>query len=323
MHKEGNSLISKTKPKKTWKEKLNGMSFRDNLELLLIALPGIVLLFVFNYMPMFGVVIAFKNFNPNLGIFKSQWNGFENFKFFFTSPDAFRVIRNTVLYALDFMFVVLIFSVILALMFYALTNRIALKTYNTIAILPNFLSMVLIAYIVYAILNPASGVLNKLLVSLGAKETIDWYSKPEAWPFILTIVKVWQSIGMQSIIYYAALMSIDEALFEAAKIDGASNLQQIWYISIPHLKAVMTIQIILAFGHIFSGDFGLFYQTTMDVGTLYPTTDIINTYVFRGLKQGHLAVSGAIGLVQSVLGLIMVVGVNKLVQKISPENALF
>ena len=165
--------------------------------------------------------------------------------------------------------------------------------------------------------------LNKFLALFGKTEMTDWYSKPEAWPFILTIVKVWQSVGMQSIIYYASLMSIDESLFEAAEIDGASKLQQIWYISIPHLVSIMTIQTILAFGSIFSGDFGLFYQTTMDVGTLYPTTDIINTYVFRGLKNGNMSVSGAIGLVQSVLGLVMVVAVNKVVQKISPENSLF
>ncbi len=304
------------------KQKKKG-TMRDNLEFLAIASPGILLLFLFNYLPMFGVIIAFKNFNPNLGILKSKWNGLENFKFFFTSPDAFRIIRNTVLYALDFMFVVLIFAVILALMFYALKSRAAIKTYNTIVILPNFLSMVLIAYIVYAFLNPVSGILNKFLAFCGKTEMTDWYSKPEAWPIILTIVKVWQSIGMQSIIYYASLMSIDESLFEAAEIDGASKMQQIWYISLPHLVPVMTIQTILAFGGIFSGDFGLFYQTTMNVGTLYPTTDIINTYVFRGLKNGNMSVSGAIGLVQSVLGLIMVVAVNKIVQKISPENSLF
>lgn len=296
---------------------------RETLEFLGIASPGIILLFLFNYLPMFGVIIAFKNYNPNLGIIGSKWNGLQNFKFFFTSPDAVRVIRNTVLYALDFMFVVLAFAVILALMFYALKNRIALKIYNTIAILPKFLSMVLIAYIVYAFLNPVSGILNKFLTLFGNDEMIDWYSKPGAWPFILTIVKVWQTVGMQSIIYYAALMSIDEALFEAASIDGATKLQQVWYISIPHLIPVMTIQTILAFGSIFSGDFGLFYQTTMDVGTLYPTTDIINTYVFRGLKNGNMLVSGAIGLVQSVLGLIMVIIVNTVVKKISPENSLF
>lgn len=297
-------------------------TFRDNLELLLIASPGIILLLLFNYLPMFGIIISFKNYNPNRGILGSKWNGLKNFEFFFTSPDAARIIRNTVLYSLAFMFVTLICAVILALLFYALKNRLALKTYNTIAILPQFMSMVLIAYIVYAFLNPVSGVLNSVLAITGA-EAVDWYGKPGAWPFILVFVNTWKSVGMQSIIYYASLMSIDDSLYEAASIDGANKFRQTVHISIPHLVPVMTIQTILAFGHIFSGDFGLFYQTTRDVGTLYPTTDIINTYVFRGLKNGNLSVSAAIGLVQSVLGLIMVVGVNKIVQKISPENSLF
>lgn len=302
--------------------KLKKSDFMKNIEFLIIAAPGIVLLFLFNYLPMFGIIISFKDFNPNKGIWGSKWNGVENFKYFFTSPDAVRIIRNTVLYSLDFMFLTLICAVILALMFYALTNQKILKTYNTIVILPKFLSMVLIAYIVYAFLNPVSGLMNRILNIFGIG-SIDWYSKPGAWPFILTIVHIWQVVGMQSIIYYASLMSIDESLFEAAELDGASKFQQIMNISIPHLIPIMTIQTILAFGSIFSGDFGLFYQVTRDVGTLYPTTDIINTYVFRGLKSGNMSVSAAIGFVQSILGLIMVVAANKLVQKISPENSLF
>lgn len=295
---------------------------KDNWEFLAIAAPGILLLLMFNYLPMFGIIISFKSFNPNKGIFGSPWNGLENFKFFFTSPDAVRIIRNTVLYSLDFIFLTMACAVTLALLFYALKNRIALKTYNTIVILPKFLSMVLIAYIVYTFLNPVSGVINKLLVLLGA-EAVDWYSEPAAWPFILTIVHIWQTVGMSSIVYYAALMSIDESLFEAAMLDGATKLQQIKYIAIPHLFSVMSIQLILSFGGLFSGDFGLFYQVPRDVGLLYPTTDIISTYVFRGLKNGSLSVSSAIGLVQSVLGVIMVVGVNQIVRKLSPENSLF
>jgi len=297
--------------------------FRENFELLLLAMPGIILFIMFKYIPMFGIVLAFKKFDPNKGIWASKWIGFENFEFFFSSPDAFRVIRNTVLYSLDFMFVILIFSVALALLFYNLSNRTALKAYNTIVILPKFLSMVLIAFIVYAMLNPVSGVFNKFLGSLGLPSDYDWYANPNAWPWILTIVNVWQSIGMGSIIYYASLMGIDEALFEAARLDGATKWQQTKYIAVPHLVPIMLIQTILAFGNLFNGDFGLFYQITRDVGTLYPTTDIINTYVFRGLMGGKMGPATAVGLVQSVVGLVMVVGVNSIVQKISPENSLF
>ncbi len=298
-------------------------TLRDNAELTLLALPGIIALFVFCYMPMFGVIIAFKKFVPKKGILGSEWVGLENFKFFFTSPDAFRTIRNTVLYGLDFMILGLICAVFVAILLFNLRSRIALKFYNTVMIIPKFLSVVLIAFIVYAFLNPVSGMLNQLIGALGGPTDIDWYSVPAAWPFILTIVHIWQVVGMNSIIYYASLMSIDDALFEAATLEGANKWQQTINISIPHLIPVMTITTILAMGSLVSGDFGLFYQTTRDVGTLYPTTDIINTYTFRGLMDGNMDVSAAVGLAQSVVGLIMVVSTNLIVRKISPENSLF
>lgn len=295
----------------------------DNIQYFLMALPGIVQIFLFRYLPMFGVVIAFKKFNPNLGIFGSEWNGFENFKYFITSQDAWRVTRNTVLYSLDFMFVGLIAKVTVALLLYNMTSRGGVKIYNTIMILPKFISTVIVSYIVYALLNPASGVVNQVISFFGGPSGIDWYSMPSAWPYILTYVNVWSLVGMDSIIYYASLMGIDDSLFEAAELDGANAWQKTWNISIPHLIPLMTILTILAFGSIFNGDFGLFYQTTRDVGTLYPTTDIINTYTFRGLQSGRFEVSAAVGLLQSVIGLIMTVAVNAAVKKISPENSMF
>ena len=190
-------------------------------------------------------------------------------------------------------------------------------------ILPKFLSMVLIAFIVYSILNPASGILNQIIRAFGGSGKTDWYAKPEAWPWVLTIVHIWQTVGMNSIVYYAALMGIDEALFEAARIDGANKWKQTRYIAIPHLTSIMIITTILAFGNLFNGDFGLFYQTTRDVGLLYSTTDIISTYTFRGLMGGNMGVSAAVGLFQSCAGLVLVVLVNLIVKKISPENSLF
>lgn len=294
-----------------------------NFQLFLLGLPGMLAVLIFNYLPMFGIVIAFKKYNPNRGIFGSPWNGLDNFQFFFTTPDAVRIIRNTVLYSIDYLFLGMVFSVLTAILFYNISSRKALKVYNTVMILPSFVSMVLISYIVYALLNPSMGLLNKVLGMFGLPDSIDWYSKPDAWPFILTIMKIWTSVGMGSIIYYAALMGIDESLFEAAKVDGATRFQQMWHIAVPHLSAVIAIQLILGFGGIFSGDFGLHYQLTRDVGILYPTTDIINTYTFRGLKDGNMSVSAAVGLVQSVMGVIMVVAVNMIVKKISPENSMF
>lgn len=309
-------------------KKISGQSkirriIRENLQLTLLAIPGIMLLFLFNYMPMFGIVIAFKKFNPNLGIWGSRWVGLANFEFFFTSQDAWNVTKNTVLYSLDFMIIGTLGAVIIALLLYNLKSRACVKTYNTIMILPKFLSMVLIAFIVYAILNPVSGVLNQVIRMFGGEGKTDWYAQPNAWPLFLTIINLWQHVGYNSIIYYASLMGIDESLFEAARLDGANKWHQTIYIAIPHLVPIMTITTILSFGHLFSGDFGLFYQTTRDVGLLYPTTDIINTYVFRGLMGGNMEVSAAVGLFQSLVGLVMVVVTNTIVKKISPDNSLF
>jgi len=317
-----NTVVSKVKIAKSLSKK-KGYIIKENLEFLILALPGIILLFVFNYLPMLGIIVAFKKFNANLGIWGSEWVGLKNFEFFFTSQDALRVTLNTVLYSLDFMFVGLFAAVMVALLLYNIKNAMLVKVYNTIMILPRFLSMVLIAFIVYAMLNPVSGMLNQVIGIFGGNSDIDWYSKPNAWPIILTIIQLWQSVGMNSIIYFASLMGIDESLFEAAKIDGASKWEQTRYIAIPHLIPIMTITTILAFGNLFNGDFGLFYQTTRDVGMLYPTTDIISTYVFRGLMSGNMEVAASVGLFQSVVGLILVLLTNMIVRKVSPENSLF
>lgn len=295
---------------------------KSNLEMGTMALPGFLLLLVFNYLPMFGIVIAFKKYNPNLGIFKSPWCGFDNFKFFFTSQDAGRVLGNTLFYSITFIIVDLVAAVALALMFYNLRSRKALKVYNTVVILPKFMSAVLIAFIAYLILNPSFGLLNRVLVAFGG-ERIQWYMKSKYWPLILTITHIWQTIGMNSIIYYASLMNLDEGLIEAAKLDGANKWQQTWHVVIPHLVPVMVTITILAIGRLFTGDFGLFYQTPMDVGALYPTTDIVNTYVFRALKEGALEKSSAVNLFQSAMGLMLVVITNKIVQKVDPDSSLW
>lgn len=295
---------------------------RETFHLSMMVLPGILLFLVFNYLPMLGIVIAFKDYNPNLGIWGSPWCGLGNFEFFFTSQEAARVIGNTVMYSLVFLIVDLIAGVGLALMFYNLRSRRALKFYNTVVILPRFMSAVIVAFIVYIVLNPSYGIANQILGLFGISR-VQWYMKPAYWPVILTITHVWQTVGMNSIIYYASLMGLDEALLEAAALDGANKWQQTWHVVIPHLIPVMVITTILAIGHLFSGDFGLFYQVPKDVGLLYSTTDIINTYTFRALRDGALEKSTAVGLFQSLTGLILVTGTNAIVRKISPENSLF
>ena len=295
---------------------------KENLQMLTMTIPGLVLVFLFCYLPMPGIAIAFKKYNPNLGIWGSAWNGLDNFKFFFTSQDAGRTIRNTVLYSVGFLILDLIFAVGLALMFYFLRSKKGLKVYNTIVITPKFMSAVIVAFIVYAILSPSYGLLNSIIKFFGG-EPIAWYSEAKYWPWILTITHIWQTVGMNSIVYYASLMSLDESLLEAAVIDGANRRQQIFHVIIPHLVPIMVITTILGMGSIFGGDFGLFYQVPKDQGLLYSTTDIISTYTSRAMLSGSLEKSAAVGLFQSVVGLIMVVTTNAIVKKISPENSLF
>lgn len=307
---------------KTVKKKPSKIRVRESISMGLLAVPGVVLLFIFAYLPMFGIVIAFKDFKPLKGILGSDWVGFANFEYFFTSQDAIRTIRNTMCYNIAWMILGTICSVGLALMYYSLRNARALKIYNTIILIPRFLSAVILAFLVEIFLHPRCGLLNQWLGAEGTA-AIDWYTKPAYWPFILTIVYIWSSVGMSSVIYYAALVSLDTGLIEAAQLDGANKVQQIWHIMLPHLVPIIVIQNILAIGALFQGDFGVFLQVTKGSGMLFPTTDIINTYTYRALATGDLGKSAAVGLAQSVAGLVTVVTTNAIVKKISPENSLF
>ncbi|MGI2295133.1 ABC transporter permease [Paenibacillus sp. GXUN7292] len=295
---------------------------RLNLPLLLLALPALLYFFIFHYLPMFGVILAFKDYKYSEGILGSAWAGLKNFEFFFSSQDAFRVTRNTVGYGAVFIVLGNIAAVSVALLLYEIRSKAALKVYQTSMILPRFLSWVIVGYITYAILNPSLGALNQLLQYLGYSP-VDWYADPKYWPFIITFSDIWKHVGLNSIIYYAALMSIDPELFEAAKIDGAGRWKQMRSISIPSLVPVITIIAILAIGNLFRGDFGLFYQLPRDVGVLYPATDIIDTYVYRGLRQGDIGITAAVGLFQSAVGLVLVLVSNWIIKKTRPENALF
>ncbi len=293
-----------------------------NLSLLLLCIPGLICLFIFNYLPMGGVIIAFKDFVPLKGIFGSEWNGLENFRFFFTSQDAVRTIRNTVLYSVAFLILDLVTGVGIALLLYNLRSKAGLKVYHTIILTPRFLSIVIISFIVYAFLSPSNGAVNSIITAFGG-EPIQWYTDPKYWPVILTITYIWKSLGAGCLYYYAGLTAIDPVLFEAAEIDGATTWQKMWRIAIPELIPIMVIMTILGIGQIFSGDMGLFYQVPLNQGMLFETTDIINTYTYRALLGGSLARSTAVGLFQSVVGLILVLVTNGIVRKVSPENSMF
>lgn len=307
---------------KVVKVKPSKKMIRESISMGMLAIPGVIFLLIFNYVPMFGIVIAFKNFKPLKGILGSEWCGVDNFKYFFTSNDAWVTIRNTILYNIAWLILGTICAVGLALMFYSVKSRKALKVYNTVILMPKFLSAVLLSFVVETFLNYRYGYLNQIITSAGANQ-IDWYTKPEIWPFILTVVKIWATVGVGSMIYYASLMSMDEGLLDAARVDGANKLQQIWHVMIPHLIPIIVIQNIINIGHMFSADFGLFYQVPQNIGLLYPTTDVINTYTFRALQAGHLSRATAVGLAQSVAGFILVVITNSIVKKVSPENRLY
>lgn len=304
-------------------KKQKGKRFNfSNLELTSLALPGILYFLVFCYLPMFGIVIAFKKYSYVKGIWGSDWIGFKNFRFFFTSQDAMRITRNTVLYNVVFIVLGIFCAVVVALLLYEIKERYLIKIYQTSIILPNFLSWVIVGYISYILLNPNYGVFNQVLRLLG-KEGISWYSETVYWPFILTGFNIWKNVGMDSIIYYAALLGISKELYEAAEIDGANKWQKVKNVSVPHLVPTIIILAITKVGNIMRGDFGLFYQIPKDIGLLYPVTDVIDTYVFRGLRGGDMGTSSAVGLFQSVVGLILVVITNYIVNKIEPDNAMF
>lgn len=305
------------------KKKSKRQTFRENAELSVLTIPGVLYFLIFCYMPMIGIIIAFKDYRNNLGVFGSKWIGFKNFEFFITSQDLARILRNTVGYGIAFIILGLVCAVIVALLLYEVKSRTCLKFYQTTMILPHFLSWVIVGYITYILLEPNLGVINSILAKLGT-EGKQWYSEPKYWVVILPVVQIWKTVGLNCIMYYAALMGVDKELFEAATLDGAGRFKQIIHISIPMLVPLMITLTILHVGNVIRGDFGLFYTIPRDIGLLYPTTDIIDTYVYRGLRTGDdLGITAAVGLFQSVVGLIMVVGTNLIVKKINPEQSLF
>ncbi len=297
-------------------------TIKNNYVFWLLCLPAVVVFILFNYLPMFGAILAFKSYNYTAGIWGSDWVGFNNFKFFFLSQDAFRITRNTLGYASLFIVINLFSAVLYALLLFEVRSKTAIKTYQTIMILPYFISWVIVGYVVNILLNSNHGVLNQFLNNCFGI-TVNWYATPKWWPIILTIANTWKHVGMNCIMYYAALMGIDSSIYEAATIDGAGKWRQAMSISIPSLAPMMTILTIMAVGNIFRSDFGLFYQVTMDVGALYPTTDVIDTYLYRGLRTGDVGITAAVGLFQSVVGLVVVMFTNYIVKKIEPDNAMF
>lgn len=297
-------------------------TIRD-FELFLMCIPALISIAIFKYLPMFGLVIAFKDYKFSKGIFGSAWVGLKNFRFFFTSQSMWNVTRNTILYNLAIIFFITAISVILALLLYQISQKILIKVYQTALFVPYFVSWVVVSYIAYAFLSESNGIANKILELLGM-QTITWYSDIRVWPVILIFFGTWKSIGCSTVIYYSALMGIDSELFEAAELDGVSKFQAARYISIPFLKPIIIMMTLLSLGNIFYSDFGLFWFLPMDNGMLMPVTDVIDTYIYRSLRVlGDMGMSSAINFYQSFMGLTVVLIFNYIAKKVEKDSALF
>lgn len=293
------------------------------LPIYLMMIPGFLYLIINNYIPMFGIIVAFKNYNYSLGIFGSKWNGLKNFKFLFKTKDAFTITRNTLVYNAVFIILGNSLGILIAILLNEIRSKMAKKTYQTIILLPFLLSIVIVSYIVYGIFSTEFGIANHMLTSLG-KDRISWYSTPKYWPFILTFINLWKNMGYNTVLYYATLIGIDVSYYEAAVVDGASRWQRIRYITIPSLIPTITIMVLMAISRIFYSDFGLFYQVPLNSGPLIDVTNTIDTYVYRGLRENsNIGMSAAAGLYQSVVGFIMVIAANTLVKRMGNGNELF
>ena len=289
-----------------------------------MMVPGLLYLIVNNYLPMFGLVIAFKRIDYRLGIFGSPWTGLSNFEYLFKTSDAWTITRNTIGYNVIFIILGTVLSVAVAILLNEIRGVRRKKIYQTLILIPYLISTVVISYLVFAFLSVDSGFLNNSVVRGLGMDPVSWYSEPKYWPFILVIVYLWKSFGYSCILYYASVIGIDGALYEAAVVDGASRWQRIRHIILPSLRGTIITLTLMSVGRIFYSDFGLFYQVPMDSGLLYDVTNTIDTYVYRGLlKLNDVGRASAAGFYQSIVGFVIVLGANFAVRRIDKENALF
>ncbi len=296
-------------------------SFKQSIPLFLMMIPGLIYLFCNNYLPMFGILIAFKKVNFSIGILQSPWNGFDNFKFLFATKDAWTMVRNTLAYNLVWIVLGMIIAVSVALLMAEIAKRKIAKVIQPVICFPSMISAVILSYIVYAFLSTSNGFLNRII--LGG-EGINWYATAKYWPIILTIVHFWQVAGQSSIIYMATISGIDKSLYEAARLDRATKWQQITHITLPLIRPTIILMLLLSIGRIFNSDFGMFYQVTLNSGMLYSTTQTIDTYVYRALiEMNNVGMSSAASVFQAVLGFLLVLLSNAAVRKIDSDSVLF
>ena len=289
-----------------------------------MALPGFLYMLINNYIPMFGISIAFKKLNFREGIWGSPWVGFKNFKFLFASADAWIITRNTILYNVAFFIVGNALAITIAILINEIQSRVAKKAYQSLILLPYLMSWVIVSYLAYTFLSAETGMFNKSILEPLGLEAVNWYQEKKYWPFILIFVSVWKSVGYSMIIYLSSVVGISMDYFEAAKIDGASKWQQIKYITLPLLKPTLITLFILSVGQIFRSDFGLFYQMPRNSGALYSVTRTLDVYVYQALmKNNDYSMSSAASVFQSVVGFILIIAANKLVKRYESNSAPF
>lgn len=311
--KEVDQLLKKSSTKK----------LKQYIPLYLMMLPGLTYLFINNYIPMAGIIIAFKRVNYRVGILKSPFVGLDNFEYLFKTKDAWVITRNTIGYNAIFILLGTLVAITVAILLNEIGSKVLRSTYQSLILLPFLVSIVVVSYLVYAFLSTDVGLLNNIREGMGLKP-ISWYTTTKYWPFILAIVQIWKTFGYTTIIYYATLVGIDRSYYEAAVVDGSGRWNQIRFITLPLLKPTIITLILLQVGRIFYSDFGLFYQVPMNSGPLYVVTNTIDTYVYRGLLQtNNVGMASAAGVYQSIVGFCLVFLANYIVGKLSKDNALF
>lgn len=291
--------------------------------LILMCLPAIIFFFAFSYMPLPGIWVAFVKYNYRNGIFGSKFVGMQNFEFLAESGKLLSLTRNTILYNLAFIVLGNILAVFIAILLNEMRSKWFKKVSQTLMFLPYFISQVLVGLLVYSLLNFDTGFINSIFTSIGLEK---WqpYANPNVWPILMVIIYLWQQTGYNSVVYFAAIMGIDAEMIEAARVDGANGFQKIRYIILPSLKPTIVILILFALGGIVKGNFGLFYNIIGSNSILYPTTDIIETFVYRAtMTDFNFSTASAVGLYQSVIGFVIVMTVNYIVKKIEPDYSLF
>ena len=303
---------------------------KKTLVLMTMAAPVAIWLLLLRYLPMGGIVLAFKDYkidprHPSFlySLIHSKWVGWDNFKFLFMTDAAFEMFRNTLLYNIVFIILGVIIPVAFAIMLNEVTKKFVAKTYQTLMFFPYFLSWVVVSYFFNAFLDAQYGMIPMAQKAAG-QTPYSWYTETAPWPYIIVFANLWKNVGYSTVLYLAAITGIDASQYEAAAIDGATKWQQIIYVTLPHLRTMICILFIMNVGKIFNSDFGLFYNVPMQNGALFPVTQVIDTFVYRALMVTHdISMSSAAGLLQNVLGLICILTANGIVKKIDAESSMF